>query len=56
MTIIHCRALGAFIESLFMSLWLLELQQNTNAASLAAFAAPLHHPTSSEMNDTWPIG
>jgi hypothetical protein len=34
--------------------WLLELQQNTDAASLAAFAAPLHRPTSSEMSDTWP--
>jgi hypothetical protein len=41
--------------SSFMSLWLLELWQNTDAASLAAFAAPLHHPTSSQMNDTWPI-
>jgi hypothetical protein len=55
MTINHRCALGAFIESLFMSLWLLELRQNTDASSLAAFAAPLHRPTSSEMNDTWPM-
>jgi hypothetical protein len=47
-------AFGAFIESLFMPLWLLNLRRITDTASLAAFAAPLHRPTSSEMNETWP--
>jgi hypothetical protein len=54
MTINPFRALGAFIESLFMPLWLLNLRRITDTASLAAFAAPLHRPTSSEMNDTLP--
>jgi hypothetical protein len=54
MTINPFIALGAFIESLFMPFWLLNLWRNTDTASLAAFAAPLHHPTSSEMNETWP--
>jgi hypothetical protein len=44
-------ALGAFIESLFMPLWLLNLWRITDTASLAA---PLHLPTNLEMNDTWP--
>jgi hypothetical protein len=48
------RALGAYIESLFMSLSLLHAQQNMGATSPAAFAALLYCPTSSEMNDTWP--
>jgi cytochrome c-type biogenesis protein CcmH/NrfF len=43
--------LEAFIASLFMSLWLLNLQQINDAIHLAAFAAPLHCPTCSEMND-----
>jgi hypothetical protein len=46
-----CHKLDAFIASLFMSLWLLDLQQSNDAVHLAAFAAPLHCPTCSEMND-----
>jgi hypothetical protein len=33
-----------------MSLWLLDLQHSNDAVHLAAFAAPLHCPTCSEMN------
>jgi hypothetical protein len=54
MTINPFRALGTFIESLFMPLWLHKLRRITDTASLAALAAPLHYPTSLEMNDTWP--
>jgi cytochrome c-type biogenesis protein CcmH/NrfF len=43
--------LDAFIASLFVSLWLLDLQQSNDAVRPAAFAAPLHCPTCSEMND-----
>jgi hypothetical protein len=52
MTINPFRALGTFIQSLFVPLWLLNLRRITDTASLAAFAAPLHHPTSLEMNET----
>jgi hypothetical protein len=48
------RALGTFFESLFVPLWLLNLRRITDTASLAALAAPLHRPTNSKMNDTWP--